>query len=978
MTLLGFSANLKGMFKVGQRWVSENEPELGLGLVQEVNKFQVHLLFALSEERRIFATDSPPLKRVAYKVGQEVNMDTGHSFIIESVEEREGLLYYLSGGQSICESEISDQSNFSNPEERLLQGQVDRSEAYALRYQTLQAASAARHSPVAGFIGGRIDLIPHQLYIAHEVASRHLPRVLLSDEVGLGKTIEACLILHRLALTGRASRILIVVPESLVHQWFVELFRRFNLWFTIMDADRCSAAAQQSESGNPFLEEQFVLCSIETLKADTRWGDLVSRVEWDLCVVDEAHHYQWTPNIASPEYQIIEAVSEKSAGLVLLTATPEQMGIEGHFARLRLLDKNRYPDLDTFIEEHNQYGAVAKIADAVFMKEALSAEEKGVLKKLLVEIPEKKFTNLLKNRDALLEALVDRHGTGRVIFRNTRKGLEGFPRRVVYGHPLKLGKQLTEVDLSARLRNEFELEHAEDLKHFLELERDEDGSPARENLESSASNDCTYCFKQDPRIDWLASLLKKLKKDKVLLICQSKAKVLAVQESLLGVLKVDSAVFHEDLSLIQRDRNAAYFAEVSGAQILLCSEIGSEGRNFQFAHHLVLFDLPLNPELLEQRIGRLDRIGQTEPIQIHVPFFADTWTAGLFQWHHEALNGMEQSLKGGHFYYEQFKSQLLDYGRACTGASSNSDFERLLKESTQYRLEMEQNLAFGQDCLIAINSYRPSRAKTVVSGIAERDASSELEQLMHALFDFFGVSVEQLESRRYFIKPEHLYTESFPELPEEGLQLTYHRPSALSREDIAFLTWDHPMVRGAMDLMLGGDFGTAAIVRMHEYEPDLPVLLLECIFVLESVAPLKFHVDRFLPPTPLRRLVDISGVDCTQKLSFEALLDKTEDEEAFRLKERPDVLESLLPNILESAHALAAKEQAKCIEAATALAKESLGAEWQRLLELKEVNANVTDAELQIAEEELRVVTDYISDAALRLDSVRLVINRPE
>lgn len=956
------------MFKIGQRWVSENEPELGLGLVQEVNKFQVHLVFPLSEESRIFATESPPLKRVVYKVGQEVSFDTGQQFIIEAVEETEGLLYYLNNGSSICESALAEQANFSNPEERLLQGQVDRSEAYALRYQTVRASSAARHSPVSGFVGGRIDLIPHQLYIAHEVAARHLPRVLLSDEVGLGKTIEACLILHRLALTGRASRILIIVPESLVHQWFVELFRRFNLWFTIMDADRCAAAAGQSATGNPFLEEQFVLCSIETLKADARWETAVSSVEWDLCVVDEAHHYQWTPHSVSPEYRLIEAVSEKSTGLVLLTATPEQMGIEGHFARLRLLDRNRYPDLEAFIDEHNQYGEVAKIADSVFLKQALSARGKAVLKKLLTEIPEKDFSALLKNRDALLEALVDRHGTGRVIFRNTRKALQGFPRRVVQGHPLKENPQLSAEDLRARLGLEFEAEHAEDLNP--DFEGDES--------EAKTSNKPSYCFKRDPRVDWLASFLKGMKKEKVLLICRSKEKVLALQESLLEVLKVDSAVFHEDLSLIQRDRNAAYFADDSGAQILLCSEIGSEGRNFQFAHHLVLFDLPLNPELLEQRIGRLDRIGQTESIQLHVPYLEDSWTARLFQWHHEALNGMEESLKGGHLYYEQFKSRLLEFGKASAESIPASEFEGFLKESAEYRAEMEQNLARGQDCLIAINSYRPSRAKAIVSAIAERDASRELEQLMHALFDFFGVSVEELEARRYFVKPEHLYTESFPELPEEGLQLTYHRASALSREDVTFLTWDHPMVRGAMDLMLGGDFGTATIVRMRDSDPDLPVLLLECIFVLESVAPLKFHVDRFLPPSPLRRLVDISGVDCTDRLSFADLHEKTEDEEAFRLKESPDLLGSLLPDLLECAHALTKKEQAKRIEEATAQAKASLGAEWQRLSELKQVNANVSEAELRIAEEELRAVTHYIEDAALRLDSVRLVINRPD
>ena len=121
---------------------------------------------------------------------------------------------------------------------------------------------------------------------------------------------------------------------------------------------------------------------------------------------------------------------------------------------------------------------------------------------------------------------------------------------------------------------------------------------------------------------------------------------------------MDSALFHEDLSLIQRDRNAAYFSEKEGAQILLCSEIGSEGRNFQFAHHLVLFDLPLNPELLEQRIGRLDRIGQTSTIQIHVPYYKDSWTELLFDWHHKALKGMENSLKPGQINYQEFKHPL--------------------------------------------------------------------------------------------------------------------------------------------------------------------------------------------------------------------------------------------------------------------------------------------------------------------------------
>ena len=229
------------------------------------------------------------------------------------------------------------------------------------------------------------------------------------------------------------------------------------------------------------------------------------------------------------------------------------------------------------------------------------------------------------NRDKLLEALVDRHGTGRVIFRNTRKALKGFPKRKVIPHKLESSERLSKEEQMTRLREEFKKEFGVETN----------------GVESTESY--KYSFKQDRRIQWLAEFLKGLKGEKVLLICRTKEKVEALQSSLLEVLNVDSALFHENLSLIQRDRNAAYFADKEGAQILLCSEIGSEGRNFQFAHHLVLFDLPLNPELLEQRIGRLDRIGQTRTIQIHVPYFKESWTELLFDWHHKALNGMENS-----------------------------------------------------------------------------------------------------------------------------------------------------------------------------------------------------------------------------------------------------------------------------------------------------------------------------------------------
>ena len=238
-------------FKIGQRWISETEPELGLGILESVERLQVRVVFPASSEARIYATANAPIKRVEFRVGDVVQSHGGASMTIEAVQQEAGLITYLGGGLSIAEAELADTISFSKPEDRLINGQVDSTDAFQLRAETLHRLSVARQSPVAGFVGGRIDLIQHQLYIASTVADRYLPRVLLADEVGLGKTIEACMILHRLHLTVRAERVLIVLPESLVHQWFIELLRRFNLWFTLFDAERCEAITAANPEANP-------------------------------------------------------------------------------------------------------------------------------------------------------------------------------------------------------------------------------------------------------------------------------------------------------------------------------------------------------------------------------------------------------------------------------------------------------------------------------------------------------------------------------------------------------------------------------------------------------------------------------------------------------------------------------------------------------------------------------------------------------
>ena len=253
---------------------------------------------------------------------------------------------------------------------------------------------------------------------------------MLSDEAGLGKTVEAGLILHRLRRAGRAERVIILVPESLLHQWFVEMLRKFNLFFHIYDSERCKATATVSEGGNPFLDEQLVLCSLDFLAHDSEMAEHAAKAGWDLAVVDEAHHLT-IEGENGYAYAVVEALSASSNGLLLLTATPEQLGLESHFARLRLLDPDRYRDMKDLEDQSQDFVRMAEVAAALNDNDKLSSAQRD----LLAELPGIDLESM--SRSELLAGILDRHGPGRVIFRNTRASVKGFPKRKAHLIPLE-------------------------------------------------------------------------------------------------------------------------------------------------------------------------------------------------------------------------------------------------------------------------------------------------------------------------------------------------------------------------------------------------------------------------------------------------------------------------------------------------------------------------------------------------------------
>ena len=936
-------------FYPGQRWTSEGEPELGVGVVVDTQKNRVQIQFPSSGEKRQYATENAPLRRVSFKAGDKVSDLENRSFLIEGVQDNGHLFLYIGAEGVLSEADLGDVSVKHGVSDRLFMGEVDVPALFALRRRTLEYDHMRRISPINGFVGGRIDLIPHQLYIAHEVSSRYAPRVLLSDQVGLGKTIEACLILHRLLLSGQASRTLILVPDSLVHQWFVEMLRRFNFWFNIFDEERCASLDEGAPDGNPFLDDQLVLCSTSFLANSPKRAHQAISADWDMLVVDEAHHLEWSREKASSEYAIVEMLSKAAKGLLLLTATPEQLGVESHFARLRLLDPERYVDYNAFINESNDHKNIASILEDLSTGKPLNDKAKVKLEGLFGSERISKFDEKgTVAKDQLIEDLLDQHGPGRVVFRNTRAAMSGFPIRKVHLVPI-----------TAKADHDHWLQRL-----FKEY--------TQENEAKNAANvNLRFWFSEDPRVAWLTRLLEELNPAKVLLICRSKAKVLALGKALQRMSTANVAVFHEDLTIVQRDRNAAWFAEDNGARILLCSEIGSEGRNFQFAHHLVLFDLPVHTELLEQRIGRQDRIGQKEDIQIHVPYLTSSPQEVLVRWFHEGLNAFEENIEGGNQIGQLFNARITEVALNATSADMSAKLDDLISETASYLKELKQTLANGRDKLLEMNSFRPLIAEKLVNKIKATDRDLTLEQYMIKVFEQFGIEMEDLAPRTYLLHPAKANRETFPSIPDEGVSVTFDRKRALSREDVAFVSWDHPMVTGAIDMVLSTGSGGASVGVLKG--TGKTGVLLEVLFVLETTDKKGIYVDRFLPTTPLRVVVNHMGDEVTADYPIDFMNQHLKPAQLDGLLSNETFEDTILPNMLKTAEEIAEQLKTSEVKSGLELMSQTLDHEIGRLATLHKRNKAIRPDEVRRALAEKNVLTTLIANANIRMDSLQLI-----
>lgn len=260
--------------------------------------------------------------------------------------------------------------------------------------------------------------------------------------------------------------------------------------------------------------------------------------------------------------------------------------------------------------------------------------------------------------------------------------------------------------------------------------------------------------------------------------------------------------------------------------------------------------------------------------------------------------------------------------------------------------------------------------------IAEQDSDPKLVNFALKLFDVIGLEQEDLGEKSIVISPTgHMLVPDFPGLSEEGNTVTFERELALMREDVQFLTWDSPLIRNGIDLITSGDIGKSAVSLLINKNLPAGTLLLEAIYVVEAQAPKGLQLTRFLPPTPVRVLLDAKGNDLAAQVSFAGL----EKQLKPMGKQMANKVVKMARNEIEKLITFSEQKIAPLAENLIAQAKadcdSKLSAELHRLQSLQAVNKNIRDDEIATLEQIKTQSLAQLEQANYRLDSLRVIVS---
>jgi ATP-dependent helicase HepA len=672
------------------------------------------------------------------------------------------------------------ESGAGGPIDALASGQPGPASAFALRSRVLRLEALRRADGLGALLSSRVHVLPHQVGAAGRVLADRMPRFVLADEVGLGKTVEAGLVFAGLRQLGLAERVLVVVPEHLAFQWLAELFHKFNALFTLLTPDRIRSlgGAEAALARSP-----LAIVSFETLRADDELAEAAGDLPLDLVIVDEAHHLS-----DDALHAVVAPLCHASFGALLLTATPVRLDPREYYRLLSLVEPIPTTSEAGFLKRLEQHEAYADVARGLLAGGTVEAALQALGK---LSPDDAFFDEPDLSADELLAHLADRYSLSARLIRNRRVKVGAFTARVLRREDVAEGGKVAALTaLIARL---------------------------------AAGREKVLCFGGD-------------------------VEALRVLQASIGEAGHEALLYDDAPSLEARDRLVARFRDPEGPMVLLSGEAGGEGRNFQFACHLVCADLPESPLVLEQRIGRLDRLGQTRPVEIHLvvepgeeAFLADLYQheIGIFV---EPVGGLDAVLASLPEELETLRRKRTEKTRAAfrqklaarvaEGRKAQHDGDPLLdiRSASLPELASLVGHAFarlgeeppdGLEELGGVPTEAGMEALREALVTLSRWLEEELEELCTEVGHRVGMEVDTDQNVHPFevaftigagLRIEALPGMQMPEEPETFLG-SFWRETAVSRDELQWFATGHKLVEAIVGLVRDGDAGHAAAVR---------------------------------------------------------------------------------------------------------------------------------------------------------------------
>ncbi|MEO8260463.1 MAG: helicase-related protein [Acidobacteriota bacterium] len=743
-------------------------PELGIGRVTALEGRAVVVEFPRTQATLRLAVSTDALVAVDLSPGRPVRVTATLETTTIAARLPGGILR-LANGRTAASHEVWPMELEGALLERLALGDLDDVEDFVTRLDLLRLLSLREADGLGSFLGGRVHLFPHQLHVAERASAVDPVRWLLADEVGLGKTIEASLILNRLVHAGRIERCLVVAPDALTVQWLGELWRKYHQVFTLLDGPRLADVARDfGNDFNPFDVHRRAVIALELLIERPQLTGQAVKAGIDLLVVDEAQRLRRPPrHPGEPAWRAIAPIAELGRHVLLLSATPLEDDAHGFFRLLQLLRPEEFPEAMSF---------EARIAQAKPLPPCTSSTRRADIGGLppRVGMPVALDQPAGWRLNSALEAALRGAAAPDVIAR--RHKIDRVSRALASG--AALGAALGPDELTLRQQ--------------------------AEAMDAG-----------DPRLLWLLAQAPRWReaREKTLVFVAHRETLEMLRTALGQRAQVATGVFHEQLSPARRDTEVARFREPDGPSLLVSTECGGEGRNFEFCRRLVLFDLPWKPSLVEQRIGRLDRIGRRIPVEIvyfRPPAGIGADVVRLF----EALGLFREPLAGLEPQLAHVEGALESIALDPQATLSEARFETLVGEAHAARTRIRE-AAYQQ---LHRDPYRSNMAAGILARVPqELDALNE-EVVVTACIGL-GFNVERPRGHRIFAIElgNGALVDGLPGVPGGSSYVgSFDREEAVENETIDFFASGHPLVEGIF-----AHFEESVLGRVARFEVEI-------------------------------------------------------------------------------------------------------------------------------------------------------------